>query len=43
MGAPPQTIINQQVLDKFDLLVGVFWTRVGTSTENHLSGTIEEI
>lgn len=43
MGAPAQAIINKQVLDKCDLLVGVFWTRIGTPTEHHLSGTVEEI
>lgn len=43
MGAPAQTIINNQVLTKCDLLVGVFWTRIGTPTEQHLSGTVEEI
>jgi hypothetical protein len=43
MGASAQTIINNQVLTKCDLLVGVFWTRIGTPTERHLSGTVEEI
>jgi len=43
MGATPQTIINKQVLDKCDLLVGVFWTRVGTATTEYASGTVEEI
>ena len=43
MGAPAQSIINQQVLAKCDLLVGIFWTRIGTPTERHLSGTVEEI
>ena len=43
MGAPAQSIINKQVLTKCDLLVGVFWTRIGTPTEHHLSGTVEEI
>jgi len=43
MGAPAQAIINKQVLTKCDLLVGVFWTRIGTPTEHHLSGTVEEI
>jgi len=43
MGAPAQTIINAQVLNRCDLLVGVFWTRVGTPTDRHLSGTVEEI
>lgn len=43
MGASPQDIINQQVLDKSDLLVGVFWTRIGTTTSKYASGTVEEI
>lgn len=43
MGAPAQTIINEQVLEHCDLLVGVFWTRVGTATEQYASGTVEEI
>jgi hypothetical protein len=43
MGASPQTIINRQVLTKCDLLIGVFWTRVGTQTERYISGTVEEI
>jgi len=43
MGIPPQQVINHQVLDKCDLLVAIFWTRLGTPTEKHLSGTVEEI
>lgn len=43
MGASPQSIINNQVLDKCDLLIGVFWTRIGTATDDFPSGTIEEI
>ena len=43
MGSPPQKIINRQVLDKGDLLVGVFWTRIGTYTDEYASGTVEEI
>lgn len=43
MGASAQTIINNQVLDKCDLLVGVFWTRIGTATSEYSSGTVEEI
>lgn len=43
MGAPAQQIINRQILSKCDLLVGVFWTRLGSPTEKHLSGTVEEI
>lgn len=43
MGASPQTIINEQILEQCDLLVGVFWTRIGTPTKEHPSGTVEEI
>lgn len=43
MGASPQSIINNQILDKCDLLVGVFWTRIGTATDDFDSGTVEEI
>jgi hypothetical protein len=43
MGASPQSIINNQILNKCDLLVGVFWTRIGTATDDFASGTVEEI
>ena len=43
MGARPQAIINRQTLDKCDLLVGIFGTRIGTDTGEYSSGTIEEI
>ncbi len=43
MGDTAQSIINKQVLEKCDLLVGVFWTRIGTPTEHYSSGTVEEI
>ncbi len=43
LGGRPQAIINKQVLEDCDLLVGVFWTRIGTSTGGYASGTVEEI
>lgn len=43
MGNRPQAIINKRVLKDCDLLVGVFWTRLGTETGNYASGTVEEI
>ncbi|WP_413282470.1 DUF4062 domain-containing protein [Vibrio sp. MA40-2] len=43
MGGQAQEIINNQVLDRCDLLVGVFWTRIGTPTTEYVSGTVEEI
>lgn len=43
MGARPQDVINRQVLADCDLLVAVFWTRIGTPTGEFPSGTVEEI
>lgn len=43
MGDRPQSIINKQILSDCDLLIGIFWTRIGTSTGEFASGTVEEI
>ncbi|KPX72427.1 hypothetical protein [Pseudomonas syringae group genomosp. 3] len=43
MGSGPQAIINRRILEKCDLLVDIFWTRVGTATTEYASGTVEEI
>ncbi|MCA9278584.1 MAG: DUF4062 domain-containing protein [Phycisphaeraceae bacterium] len=43
MGDRPQAIVNKQVLKDCDLLVAVFWTRLGTPTGQSASGTVEEI
>lgn len=43
MGGRPQEIINRQVLKGCDLLVAVFWTRIGSATGKAVSGTVEEI
>lgn len=43
MGSPAQEIINKRVLKTADILIGVFWTKVGTPTDRYPSGTIEEI
>ncbi|WP_144199668.1 hypothetical protein [Shewanella sp. KCT] len=43
MGARPQEIINNQIVDSCDFLIGAFWTRMGTATGGHVSGTAEEI
>lgn len=42
-GKRPQEIINRQIVDQCDLLIGIFWTRVGSPTGVADSGTIEEI
>lgn len=43
LGGRPQGLINKQILEQCDLLVGVFWTRIGTPTGEAESGTAEEI
>ena len=43
LGSRPQAVINDQIVKDSDLLVGVFWTRIGTSTGIAVSGTAEEI
>lgn len=43
MGTRPQEIINNQVLRDSDLLVAIFWTRIGSPTGEAISGTVEEI
>jgi len=43
MGQPAQKILNKQILERSDLLVGVFWTRLGTPTAEHPSGSVEEV
>lgn len=43
LGARPQELINKRVLADCDLLIGVFWTRLGTPTGKSPSGTVEEI
>lgn len=43
LGNRPQGIINRQLGARCDLLVGTFWTRLGTPTGVSESGTVEEI
>jgi hypothetical protein len=42
-GDRPQAIINQQVFDSSDIVVGIFWTHFGTPTGEAGSGTEEEL
>jgi hypothetical protein len=39
----PQGVINEQIVAEADILVGTFWTRLGTPTMVADSGTAEEI
>jgi hypothetical protein len=43
LGDRPQAIINKQLTDRCDILIGTFWTRLGTKTGVAVSGTAEEI
>lgn len=43
MGNRPQELLNKQLVQNCDLLVGAFWTRLGTPTGKADSGTVEEI
>jgi hypothetical protein len=43
VGGAPQDIVNRQIVDGSDMLLGVFWTRLGTPTPAAVSGTAEEI
>jgi len=43
LGTRPQELINSRILKDCDLLIGVFWTRLGTPTGKSESGTVEEI
>ena len=42
-GERPQELINKQVLRNADILIGIFWTRIGTPTGKAISGSVEEI
>jgi len=43
MSSHPQNIVNQQILQKCDFAVAVFWSRLGTPTEKFDSGSVEEV
>jgi hypothetical protein len=43
MRARGQQIIDWELIDNADLLVAIFWQRLGTPTGLHESGTVEEI
>lgn len=42
-GRTAQEYINEEVLDKCDILIGIFWTKLGSPTKIAQSGTVEEI
>jgi hypothetical protein len=42
-GVRPQEAINSELLQSSDILVGMFWTKLGSNTGVAESGTVEEI
>ena len=42
-GAHPQEILNHQLLEQADLIIAIFWTKLGTPTTEYSSGSVEEI
>lgn len=43
LGVPAHTVINRLLLDDADIVIGIFGPRMGTPTEEYISGTVEEI
>ncbi|WP_158807299.1 hypothetical protein [Beijerinckia sp. L45] len=43
MGDRPQGLINHQIVRGCDILIGAFWTRLGSPTGLEESGTVEEV
>jgi hypothetical protein len=42
-GIRPQAAINTQLVRQSDILIGMFWTKIGTNTGIAESGSVEEI
>ena len=43
MGKPAQVTINERLVDDCDCAVCIFWTRIGTRTDNAEGGAVEEL
>src|ERR1700716_3442973 len=43
MGDRAQSILNEQILKDADLVVAIFWTRIGTPTGEAPGGSVEEL
>ncbi len=42
-GKRPQALINRQFADRADIVIAIFWRRLGSPTGKAASGTVEEI
>lgn len=43
IGEDPQDVINTQIDNEYDILIGIIWKKLGTPTLRDKSGTVEEI
>jgi hypothetical protein len=43
MSEDGQSVINKQLVERADILIGIFWARLGSPTLRDVSGTAEEI
>lgn len=43
LGDDPQQIINKQLLEECDFVIGMFWSRIGLPTKNAEGGAVEEL
>jgi len=43
LGVPAHTVINRQLLDDADIVIGIFGPRIGIPTEEYIGGTVDEI
>ncbi len=39
----PQEVIQEQAADECDVVIGIFWSKIGSPTQKYPSGTIHEI
>lgn len=42
-GVHPQESLNHQLLEQADLIIAIFWTKLGSPTKEYSSGSVEEI
>jgi hypothetical protein len=42
IGIDAQDVINEQIDDDYDVMISIFWTRLGTETARAASGSVEE-
>lgn len=43
VGAPPQAILDDQIVDSSDIVIGIFWTRIGQMLDDGRHATVHEL